>query len=63
MEKDQNKDGQELENSIFGSEQLFSTEDLLSEIDKMDPMERNILMDELAVRSDFWDEESEVFYE
>ena len=66
--KDQNKDDQQLENTIFGSESfvrdpLFSSEDLLSEIGLMDPMERNIFMDELAVRSDFWDEEGEVFYE
>jgi hypothetical protein len=28
----------------------------------LDPMERQMLMDELAVRSDFWDEyEKEVF--
>ena len=46
----------------FSSMPLFSGQDLLSEIDQMDPMEREILMDELAVRSDFWDEESEVFY-
>jgi proteasome lid subunit RPN8/RPN11 len=41
---------------------VFSSEDLLSEIDQMDPLERQFFMDELAVRSDFWDEESEVFY-
>jgi hypothetical protein len=29
----------------------------------MDPMEREIFMEELSVRSDFWDEETEVFYE
>ena len=56
------------EKSIFGSDNfgrdpLFSSEDLLSEIDQMDPTERDIFMDELAVRSDFWDEETEVFYE
>jgi len=46
----------------FERKQLLSSEDLLTEIDLMDPMERNLFMDELAVRSDFWDEEGEVFY-
>ena len=49
-----------------GSEGLsvFDGQDLLSEIDSMDPMEREYLMEELAVRSDFWNEdESEVLYE
>ncbi len=49
-------------NEDFGSVSQYSNQDLLSEIDQMDPMEREIFMDELAVRSDFWDEESEVFY-
>ena len=53
---------------IFGSEDFggvsqYSSQDLLGEIDEMDPMEREIFMDELAVRSDFWDEEVEVFYD
>ena len=66
--KEQNKDGQQLQKSIFGSDRfsrdpLFSSEDLLSEIDRTEPTERDIFMDELAVRSDFWDEENEVFYE
>jgi proteasome lid subunit RPN8/RPN11 len=40
----------------------FTSEDLLNEIDLMDSMERQALMDELAIRSNFWDEyESEVF--
>lgn len=40
----------------------FTSDDLLNEIDLMDPMERQVLMDELAIRSNFWDEyESEVF--
>lgn len=40
----------------------FTSEDILNEIDLLDPMERQMLMDELAVRSDFWDEyEKEVF--
>jgi len=52
---------------IFGDTNLiqtsgFTSEDLLTEIDMMDPMERQALMDELAIRSNFWDEyESEVF--
>jgi proteasome lid subunit RPN8/RPN11 len=63
-----NKDDQQPEKSIFGNEgfdrdPLFSSEELLSEIDLMDPMEREMFMGELAVRSDFWDEENEVFHE
>lgn len=40
----------------------LTSDDLLCEIDQMHPTERQAFMDELAVRSDFWDEESEVFY-
>jgi len=40
----------------------LSGEDLLAELDSMEPFEREIFMDELAVRSDFWNEESEAFY-
>lgn len=40
----------------------FGGEDLLEELEYMDPFERQAFMDELAVRSDFWDE-SEVIYE
>jgi proteasome lid subunit RPN8/RPN11 len=52
---------------LFGNDaverkQLLSSDELLSEIDLMDPMERMLFMDELAVRSDFWDEETEVSY-
>lgn len=40
----------------------FTSEDLLTEIDLMDPIERQALMDELAIRNNFRDEyESEVF--
>ena len=58
---------QQKEVELFGNENfskvpLFSSEDLLSEIDQMEPLEREMFMDELAVRSDFWDEESGVFY-
>ena len=54
---------------VFGSDGFedFSSladHDLLSEIDSMDPMERQNFMEELSIRSDFWDEnESEVLYE
>jgi len=54
---------------VFGStgfENLndLTGEDLLSEIDSMDPMERECFMGELAIRSDFWDEyESEDYYD
>ena len=62
-----NKGKQENEADVFGSdgsEVLFdyTDDDLLSEIDSMDPMERQYFMEELAVRSDFWNE-SEVIYE
>ncbi len=60
--------GREEEIDVFGSdgsEELdFDGQDLLSEIDSMDPMERQHLMEELSIRSEFWDEdESEVPYE
>lgn len=52
---------------VFGSNGFddlsdLTGEDLLSEIDSMDPMEREYFMEELSIRSDFWDE-SEVLYE
>jgi len=46
----------------FGSE-MFSGEDLMEELEMMHPAQRQAFMDELAVKSDFWDEETEVFYE
>jgi proteasome lid subunit RPN8/RPN11 len=54
---------------VFGSDGFdslsdLSGEDLLSELDSMDPMEREYFMEELSIRSDFWNEyESEVIYE
>jgi hypothetical protein len=54
---------------VFGSDGFedfgsLTDHDLLSEIDSMDPMERQYFMEELAIRSDFWNEyESEVLYE
>ena len=57
------------EEEVFGSDgfedvESFAGQDLLSEIDSMDPMERQYFMEELAVKSDFWDEdESEVLYD
>jgi len=64
----QTSDSQQQEIGVFGSESFdgvsqYSNQDLLSEINQMDPMEREIFMEELSVRSDFWDEETEVFYE
>jgi len=58
---------QEDETDIFGGNafeetSVFTNQDLLSEIDSMEPMEREMFMEELSVRSDFWDE-SEVIYE
>jgi hypothetical protein len=45
-----------------GSISLLSSDDLIAEIDKMDPLEREIFMDELAIRSNFWNEEDKVLY-
>ncbi len=64
----QTSDKPQQEIGVFGSEDFggvsqYSNQDLLSEIDQMDPMEREIFMEELSVKSDFWDEETEVFYE
>ncbi len=58
---------QEDKTDIFGGNDfeetsVFASQDLLGEIDSMEPMEREIFMEELAIRSDFWDE-SEVIYE
>ena len=58
---------QQDEIDVFGSNgfeetSVFTNQDLLGEIDSMEPMEREIFMEELAIRSDFWDE-SEVIYE
>jgi len=49
-------------NNGFEETSVFTSHDLLGEIDSMDPMEREIFMEELSVRSDFWDE-TEVLYE
>ena len=46
----------------FEREPFFTSQGLLGEIESMDPMEREMFMEELAERSDFWDE-NEVFYE
>ncbi len=58
---------QENETDIFGGNgfeetSVFTSQDMLGEIDSMEPVEREIFMEELAIRSDFWDE-SEVIYE
>jgi proteasome lid subunit RPN8/RPN11 len=61
--------GRQEEVEVFGCDgseglSVFDDQDLLSEIESMDPMEREHFMEELSVRSDFWDEyESEVLYE
>jgi proteasome lid subunit RPN8/RPN11 len=47
-----------IENS--NSFSLLSSDDLIAEIDRMDPAERQLFMDELAVRIDFWNQEDEV---
>jgi len=36
--------------------------DLISELERMEPAERQLILDELADRPDLWDEESEVLY-
>lgn len=54
-----------LREDVFGSDGLDNindTPDLLEQIDILDPMEREYLLEELAIRSEFWDE-SEVLYE
>jgi len=61
------KDPKADDTDSFGNEKTISDhqltdEDLLSEIEQMDPAEREVFMDELAVRSNFWNEENEVFY-
>ncbi|HBG27914.1 MAG: hypothetical protein A2Y10_16465 [Planctomycetes bacterium GWF2_41_51] len=45
-----------------GSFSLLTSDDLIAEVDKMDPVERQLFIDELAVRSDFWEQEDEVLY-
>ena len=64
------KKGKQTEEAeVFGSDGVenfggLTDQDLLSEIDSMDPMEREYFMEELSIRSDFWNEyESEVLYE
>ena len=68
--KSKRSQGAELEEAdVFGSTgfdslSVCSGEDMIEELEQMDPAERQAFMDELAVRSDFWDEcESEVLYE
>ncbi len=46
---------------MFGSDGFEDTsfcsgQDMLTEIDSMEPRERELFMEELAIRSDFWDE-------
>jgi len=57
---------QENEVEVFGGsddfqDTMFSSEDLMEELEMMHPAQRQAFMDELAVKSDFWDEEMEVF--
>jgi len=57
---------QENEVEVFGGsdefqDTMFSSEDLLEELEMMHPAQRQAFMDELVVKSDFWDEETEVF--
>jgi len=65
----QNYQAGQAEMEVFGSDGFDSIssanpEDLIEELELMHPLERQTFMEELAVRSDFWDEyESEVLYE
>jgi proteasome lid subunit RPN8/RPN11 len=59
-EKQSTTDLPPIENS--NSFSLLTSDDLIAELDKMDPIERQLFMDELAVRNDFWNDESEVLY-
>ena len=60
--KSKNASGKQVEAvEVFGSDgfedaSFFSGQDLITEIDSMEPMERELFMEELAIRSDFWDE-------
>ena len=59
---------QESEADIFGGSDefqagIFSGEDMMEELEMMHPSERQAFVDELAIRSDFWEEETEVIYE
>lgn len=60
--KEQRKDSETFSAEDCGFP-LITDEEMLSEIDQMHPAERGIFMEELAVRSDFWDEEMGVYYE
>ena len=60
------KTQQESEVEVFGGsdefqDTMFSSDDLMEELEMMHPAQRQAFMDELAVKSDFWDEETEVF--
>jgi proteasome lid subunit RPN8/RPN11 len=55
------------QDDLFGSDDFEYTDamtshEILYEIDSMDPQERELFLEELSTRSQFW-EESEVFYE
>jgi len=54
---------QDEENDLSRNPSNFSCYDLLNEIEKLNPDERDFFLDELSIRSDFWDEESEAYYE
>jgi hypothetical protein len=49
---------------LLGFEQAFPPSDeLLEQIELMDPTERQLLIEELASQSAFWDEEMEAYYD
>lgn len=56
----------EIDTFGYDGSQVLSTvpyEDILMKLDAMEPEERQAFLDELSCRSEFWDEETEVFYE
>lgn len=63
-----NSKTQKQDKDVFGDVEefegnVFSIDELLEEIDMMHPAERQAFINELALKCDFWDQESEVLYE
>ena len=66
--KPEPKELQSQPTDIFGGEEVIqetslSPDDLLDQIDSMDPLEREFFMEELAIHAQYWNLESEVFNE
>jgi proteasome lid subunit RPN8/RPN11 len=60
---DQKPEVEQFGSASFSRFPLLSAEDVLCEIEQMHPLERDAFLDELAVRSNFWDEEMGVLYD